>query len=206
MDVRKPGEPRLSAGRTRLTGLLLFAAVLGPACTGGAKPTTGTAGAPPSLQGCPHPASTSSQWPPAAQASSFFERFNLDPRYSVRYSLEFAGTSAGGQLWALVASYQKLRARIWWATEGVGSLSVVAEDAAGLRVQPADLGFVQGGVLGWDRPGFQFNSEFRLPHGGCWAMRAIRGPMTGVVWLDLDALARSTVLGTCPRRPCTQIP
>jgi hypothetical protein len=108
--------------------------------------------------------------------------------------LEIRGTSAGGQLWALVASLEKLRADIWWATEGVGSLSVVAEDADGVRIQPKDLGFVQGGVIGWDRPGFQFNSEFRFPHSGCWAMWAIRGPMNGVVWLDLDALAHSTVV------------
>jgi hypothetical protein len=95
-----------------------------------------------------------------------------------------------------VASLQKLRADIWWATEGVGSLNVVAEDADGVRIQPKDLGFVQGGVIAWDRPGFKFNSEFLFPHSGCWAMRAIRGPMSGVVWLDLDALTRSTVLAS----------
>jgi hypothetical protein len=94
----------------------------------------------------------------------------------------------------LVASFRKLHATIWWATEGVGSLSVVAEDADGARVQPKDLSFVQGGVIGWDHPGFQFNSEFQFPHSGCWAMRAIRGPMSGVVWLYLDALARSKVV------------
>lgn len=185
---------------------MLWVGLLGTACTGGGQRPAASSGIPPTFAGCPHPASPSSQWPPAAQASSFFERFHLDPRYSVRRTLEFRGTSAGGQLWALVSSYRSLTANIWWATEGVGSLIVVAEDATGVRVQPRDLGFVQGGVLGWDRPGFQFNSNFRFPHGGCWAMRAIRGPLTGVVWLDLDALARSTGLGSCPRRPCTQIP
>jgi len=136
------------------------------------------------LGGCPHAASLSTPWPAEQQPAGL----------PADRALEFRGTSSGGQLWALVASLRKLRATIWWATEGVGSLTVVAEDAGGVRVEPKDLSFVQGGVIGWDRPGFQFNSEFRFPHSGCWAMRAFRGPMSGVVWLDVDTLARSTVL------------
>jgi hypothetical protein len=203
--MRASGASRPVKLPLRAVTPLLAVVCLASACTGGrpaAEPTEGSS----LSQGCPHPASPSSQWPPAAQASSFFERFHIDTRYSVRFSLEFRGTSVGGQLWALVASYRKLTADIWWATEGVGSLSVVAVDSDGTRVEPKDLGFVQGGVLGWDRPGFQFNSQFRFPHLGCWALRAFRGPMTGVVWLDLDALTRDTALGTCPKQPCLQIP
>jgi transcriptional regulator with XRE-family HTH domain len=114
--------PRPFWRRARIMALVVAAVYLGSACTRD-RPAPQPTEAWQLNEGCPHQPSPSSPWPADEQA--FFDRFNFFPERA----LEFRGTSAGGQLWALVTKLHKLTAQIWWATEGVGSLSVVAVDA-----------------------------------------------------------------------------
>ena len=154
--------------------LIVTVAILLGACTHGsvtAPEPNGSSGSPASLGGCPHAPSPATKWPKAGAAW--------------QGAFEVRGSSIGGGLWVLRSPPHRGVTELTFAAGGTGNITVVAIDDADSLLQPEDIGFLQGGIIGWDRPGLQFLGHFRFPHGGCWALQVSRGALSGAVWLSV---------------------
>jgi hypothetical protein len=182
--------PRRPAG-ARSWGFLAGVALLlaagctsgggGPAGAGSTSSSSPDAAASDVAAVCPHAPSPSTHWTPSEGPASGKPWDG---------TLEYQGLSAGGQFWVLVTpSKDPLEPTVHFAAEGSGRLFVEAVDEQDNHIAPASLDYLQGGIIGWTRPGFQYDGKFELPHEGCWALKAIRGDPHGSVWLDVTKSA-----------------
>lgn len=101
---------------------------------------------------------------------------------------EVEGTSANAELWALLFAPTPIHAgdavKIVWRMTGSGAFHIGGTGPAGTA---APLTFGPDGPRGssWTRPGEEWGTGFVFPTAGCWDMHAVRGTLTGDVWLPV---------------------
>jgi len=96
------------------------------------------------------------------------------------------GTSSNAELWALLFTTKSIHSgdavKIVWRMTGSGAFHLGATSTAG---SAAPLTFGPDGPRGssWTRPGEEWGTGFVFPSAGCWDMHAVRGTLSGDVWL-----------------------
>lgn len=99
---------------------------------------------------------------------------------------EIEGTSSNAELWALFFGHSPIHPgdmlKIVWRMTGSGAFHISGTGPAGTA---APLTFGPDGPRGssWTRPGEEWGTGFVFPSAGCWDMHAVRGTLTGNVWL-----------------------